>query len=192
MKTLITGVLVCFILGVGLYILTCLTSGQSERQMDEPTVVQLGQVTEKQREYSKEYKKLYSDFKGRKLSEVSARAKVKGSKGEVGVFIGIPTFPKFGPERTATEFVADLSCQAEVVVRGLPQRKTAYPTEDETFVYTEYDFLVKEVLRNNASPIDINDTVQITRPGGLIKLGDQVIRVEDGSYKPLQIGNEVV
>jgi hypothetical protein len=34
-------------------------------------------------------------------------------------------------------------------------------------------------------PIEINDAIQVTRPGGLIKLDNQVIRVEDKSYAAL-------
>ncbi len=54
-------------------------------------------------------------------------------------------------------------------------------------MYTQYQFSVKQVLKNNSdSFIDENTSLEVTRPGGLIKLDNQLIRVEDQSYKPLQ------
>lgn len=59
MKIFIGSLLAVIIAIFGIFFATPSTSGQKE-QTDEATVVQKGQVTEKEREYSKEYKKLYS------------------------------------------------------------------------------------------------------------------------------------
>lgn len=166
---------------------------QEKSQQDVPTVVHKGQITEKAREYSKEYKKMYLDFKGRKLSEISEFAKRKGSNGEAGVAIGIPSIPTVGNilSITSSDFLRNLSCKADAVVFGSVQSKTAHLTEDETFVYTEYEFLVRDILKNTPSnQIELGKSIQITRPGGLIKLDNQVIRVEDRSYRWLQTGKE--
>lgn len=166
---------------------------QEKSPQDTPTVVKLGQITQKEQEYNKEYKKVYSDFKGRKLSEIREFSRHKGNTGEVGVFIGIPTTPTIGdiPFFTTSDFFKNLTCKADAVVLGLVQSKTAHITLDETFVYTEYDFLVKDVVKNNPfSQIDTKEIIQITRPGGLINLDNQVIRVEDRSYPLLQTGKE--
>lgn len=166
---------------------------QEESQQDVPTTVQKGQRTERGREYSKEYKKLYSDRKGSKLTDLSEAGKRRGNKQEIGVSLGVPDFPTIGglSPVTASEFLSNLSCKADAVVVGSVQNKSAHLTEDETFVYTEYEFLIKDVLKNNsASPIEVNDTIQITRPGGLIKFDNQVIRVIDQLYEPLQTRKE--
>jgi hypothetical protein len=162
-------------------------------QNEEATLVQTGQVTEKGREYSKLYKKKYSYRNGYKLSELSAAAKREGNGQEIGVAIGEPLIPTVGtsfPAKgndTSKQFLGKISCKADAVVLGTVVSKTAHLTEDETFVYTEYEFLIKEVLKNNpASVINDNSRIQFTRPGGLIKLDNQLIRVEDRSYAPLQ------
>jgi hypothetical protein len=194
MRILAVGVSTFLILCLGIYISTNLTSGQTGQVKDEPTLVQPGQATEKQKEFSKVYKKLYSEFKGRKLSVAGERGRIKGGEGEVGVTIGSPNIPTFGPEKsfTPTGVLTSLSCRADAIVRGHPSRKTANLTDDETFVYTEYDFLVKEVIKNTGRSIDTDVIIQVTRPGGLIKLNDQVIRVEDKSYRALETDAEYV
>jgi uncharacterized metal-binding protein YceD (DUF177 family) len=157
---------------------------------EEATEVRRGQVTEKEREYSREYKKLYADRNGQKLTEISERSKRRGNKQEAGVSIGIPMIPTVGNSSmpTASEFLKDLSCKADAVVVGSVVKKSAHLTDDETFVFTEYEFSVEEVLKNNLIfSIEPNKSIQVTRPGGLIKLDDQLIRVEDKSYQPLQI-----
>lgn len=196
MKIFIGFLLATCVVVFGIFFATPSTNGQKERT-DEATVVKKGQVTEKEREYSKEYKKLYSYRKGYKLSELSDAAKRNGNGQEIGVSIGEPSIPTVGSpfpvtaQVTPRNFLSKLSCNADAVVLGSVSSKTAHLTEDETFIYTEYEFSIKEVLKNNsASPIEVNSNIQFTRPGGLIKLDNQVIRVEDQSYKPLQLKKE--
>jgi sortase (surface protein transpeptidase) len=139
-------------------------------QQEEATVVQRGQLTEKEREYSKEYKKMYSYRKGYKLSQLAEAAKRNGNRQEVGVSIGEPSIPTVGTafpvteKLTGKEFLGNLSCSADAVVLGSVSSKTAHLTEDETFVYTEYEFSVKEVLKNNSASFIDGNTIQITRP----------------------------
>jgi hypothetical protein len=166
---------------------------KSQPQEDEPTVVKKGQVTDKEHEYSKEYKELYIERKGRKLSEISQVAALSGNTQEVRVIIGEPNVPTIIPKPAASssEFLRDLSCKADAIVFGYVKNKSAHLTEDETFVFTEYEFSVQEILKDNsASPIEINNSIQLTRPGGVIKLDSQIIRVEDRSYAPLQMKNK--
>lgn len=156
-------------------------------QNEEATLVQKGQVTEKEREYSKEFKKLYPYHKGRKLSEL------KGGTQDVGIFIEEPDFvgdPR-APIITPAKFLTELSCQADAVVLGYVKDKTAHLTEDETFVYTEYEFIAKNVLKSiSAFPIQIDSSLQVTRPGGVVKLDNRLIRVEDKSFEPLEKNKE--
>lgn len=166
---------------------------KSQTQQDEITIVKKGQITDKEREYSKEFKKLYWYRKGKKLGEISELSKARGNKQEIGVTIGIGDLIHIGntPLPTKLEFLSQLSCKADAVVVGSTKSKVAHLTEDETFVYTEYEFSVQNILKNNSAfPIEVNSNIQITRPGGLIKLDDQVIRAEDLSYTPLQKNKE--
>jgi len=192
MKVFVGLFLAIFVIAFGIFLITPSTQGQ-KKYNDEPTIVQKGQVTEKERAYSKEYKKLYAYRDGRKLSGLVQLSKSKGNTQEVGVTIGLPQTVTVGdtPFPTKTEFLSDLSCGADAVVLGSVKSKSSHMTEDETFVFTEYELLIKEVLKNNPpSQIDTNTRIQVTRPGGLISLDGQVIRAEDMSYEALQAGKE--
>lgn len=167
---------------------------KSQQQDDEPTVVKRGQATQKEREYSKEYKKRYSYHTGRKFSELIERNERRGQKaGDIGVGILEPSSPgeRNSSPVTASDFLKKLSCEADAIVVGSVKSKTAHMTEDETFIYTAYEFSVQDILKNNlASSIQVNNNIEITRPGGLIKLDDRRIRVTDYSYAPLQKNKE--
>lgn len=163
---------------------------KSQPQQDEATVVKKGQVTDKEREHSKEYKKLYSYRNGRKLTEPRIP---RGGTEDFSVFIDIPHTAQLTkmPSITASEFLRDLSCNADAIVVGSVKSKVAHLFEDETFVYTEYEFLVQDILKNNsASPIKAYNHIEVTRPGGIIKLDNRRIKVEDFSYAPLQKNKE--
>ncbi|MGI8467438.1 MAG: hypothetical protein ACR2N3_03210 [Pyrinomonadaceae bacterium] len=191
-KVIILGVSLVFVILLFAFIILKPQAQDKNQQQDqdEATVVQRGQVTVKEREYSKEYRKLYSYRSGSKLTWLSELGNRRGNKQEVGVSIGVPIIPTIGGSTpvNASNFLKDLSCKADVVVIGLVNNKAAHLTDDETFVYTEYEFSVEDILKNNsAAPIKINNSIQITRPGGLIRLDNQVIRVEDKLYEPLQM-----
>lgn len=161
-----------------------------QTQDEEATVVQRGEVTKKERDYSKEYKKLYPD-QTEKLVESIETARSQGIEGEVTKTLGIPSIPSFGESPTAMDFLRNLSCKADAVVLGSVKSKASHLTEDETWVYTEYDFLVKSIVKDNSNlPIEINNTIEITRPGGLIKFDDRVVRVKDRLYDQLEKNKE--
>jgi hypothetical protein len=171
----------------GIFSATRSTNGQKE-QDDEVTVVKRGQVTEKERAYSKEYKKLYPDYEGGKLSE--RRKEIRNLGVSLDGDIDIAQDPN-APVITAAEFLQSLSCKADVIVVGHVKSKAAHLTEDETLVYTEYEFSVQDILKNNStSPIEVNNIIQITRPGGVIKLDNRRIQVVDPTYIPLQKNKE--
>jgi hypothetical protein len=176
------------------FVATFMTSTQGQKKSnDEPTIVQKGQVTEKERAYSQELKKLYPDRSARKLSDVIQFSRSRGNSQEIGVGIGIPDTVMVDdvPFPTKTQFLQDLSCGADAVVSGSVKSKSAHMTEDETFIFTEYEFSIKDVLKDNAaSPIKVKEGIHVTRPGGLISLDGQVIRANDLSYEPLQPGKE--
>lgn len=158
---------------------------KTQQQDEEATVVQRGQVTDEERSYSREYEKLYPNRRKIKLNEVRKEIKDLGIfLGVVGDVIDIPEAPII----TAADFLKNLSCEADAVVVGYPVSKKAHLSEDETFVYTQYEFSVEEVIKDNlTSPITVNNSIQITRPGGVIKLDNRKITVKDELYEPLQI-----
>lgn len=189
MKVFVGLFLAICVITLGIFLITPSTQGQKE-QKDDATLVIRGQVTEKEKAYSKEYKKIYADREGNKLSDASKIGNQRGWTKEIRVSIGIPSVPSLmnQPDISAWDFLQDLACNADAVAVGTPTSKSSYMLDDETFVYTEYEFRISDILKNNSvSPMEVDKNIQITRPGGFIKLDNQLIRVTDQSYETLQL-----
>lgn len=155
-----------------------------QEQDEEPTKVTRGQVTNKQREYSKKYHN-YSNPKF-KLSEGIKLAEQEGYKGEI-VRSVIPEPNRQIGQLPVSEIFRYLVCTSDAIVFGSPQSKTGQLTEDESWVYTEYDFLVKEILKDNLNArLEKDGIIQITRPGGLVKLDNYVFRIKDEGIQQLK------
>ncbi|MGH9819798.1 MAG: hypothetical protein ACRD43_06480, partial [Pyrinomonadaceae bacterium] len=165
------------LLCVGICVFLFVPSTQGQKERDEPTVVHKGEVTEMGKGYSKEFQKRYANRKGRKLGDLAAAGKESRNGKEIGVAIDVPTYPALPNQMTETSqtFLSDLACNADAVVLGSITAKSSQLTEDETFIYTDYQFTVDEVIKDNVlSPISLNAVLEVARPRGLISLDGQV------------------
>lgn len=188
MKVFFVILLAVFVIAFGAFFIPPAAMGQTQER-EEATDIQRGQVTETEREYSKEYKKLYIYFKSGKLSEL------RGGNQDVGASLGLPNIPAnpYAPAISTSEFLRNLSCKADAIVVGSVESKAAHLAEDETFIYTEYTFSVREIVKDNANaPIKVSKSIEITRPGGVIRLNNRRITFEDQSYQPLQKNKDYI
>lgn len=176
---------------LAIFLVTQKTEGQKQQaQLPEPTIVQSGQTTEKERGYSKELKKLYPESK-RTLSETSARAQARGDK-EVRI-VDLPPDQSVWHRKalSKSEFLNEIACKSSAIVLGRVTGQVGHLAEDETFVFTTYSLTISTVVKDN--PVDhLEDTasIEVTRPGGRIRLNGQIIDAEDQAYPPLQIDGE--
>jgi len=180
-------------IGLAIFLASCSTLQGQLIASDEATAVVPGQTTDKEREYSKEYRKVYPNDWNRRLSDLVQLVRERGLSGkEVGTAIGIPTVPDLGQYReTGLEFLSKLVCKSDAIVVGSFQIKSAHLTDDEKFIYTGYDLSVSNILKNTTDgSISLQKTIEVTRPGGRINLDGQIVRVEDRSYSPLQKGQD--
>lgn len=150
---------------------------------DEPTIVELGRPkSSKEKAYSKEF----SNYLKIDLSDRIKLAKEQNLKGEILKTIQ-PTLNQGFLQFPAPKFLQFLTCISDAIVFGSPTSKTACLTEEENWVYTEYNFSIKEILKQNPnSPLEINENIQIIRSGGLIKLDGYVFRFENTAIQQLE------
>ncbi|HEY0006664.1 MAG TPA: hypothetical protein VGB17_17915 [Pyrinomonadaceae bacterium] len=151
---------------------------------EEATPVQEGVMTEKQRVHANLFKKQYEYRKAKKLSSLTGND-------TVGVEIGIPNIPSSPspPTFSLYEFLKSLSCQADAIVVGAVKSKSAQLTEDETFIFTDYEVRVEEIIKNNvAAAIQVKGELTLARPGGVVSLNGRTIYALDRSFKPLELG----
>lgn len=154
-------------------------SASAENQ--EATPVQPGVMTEKQKKHSSLYK---NSGVGKKLTEI---ARTDGSA-KVIVELPMPVFYPDQPIPTSRQYLKELACKADAIVIGKVESKASQLTEEEDFVFTDYEMSVEEVIKNNpASPIGMNTNITITRPGGIVQVDGRIISSYLAAYKPFEI-----
>lgn len=167
-----TGSLVLLALTVA--VLTAVTTLHSRGQNtsaanDDPTPIQRGKLTQRQREHAKL-------FKNEGVGNVYDLARKRAAEGDAGEIIidTLPGTPELSRSvETPSDRLLTNAAQADAVVIGVVSDKTSQLNEAETFVFTDYGVNVSEVLKNNdASPISRNSTITVTRAGGRCKSKD--------------------
>ena len=162
---------------------TALATFQVQSQKDakgqeQATVIQEGQMTERQRQHSKLFK-----HSGTKLRDIAAR-----QTGDIQVEegAGLMMMPETVPQRPIFHSAV---CNADAVLIGIVNDKSSQLTEDERFVFTDYEISVEEVIKNNAgAPIQVASAITATRDGGVIELNNRVFRAKRDDFDPLLVG----
>jgi hypothetical protein len=154
---------------------------QKNPAAEEPTVIQEGMMTEKQKKHAKLFKRYGTLTRGKKLTDSTSSA-------DVNVAIDIPDNPRPRVFDLNT-YLHGLACKADAIVVGVVKSKSSQLTEDKSFTFSEYDIEIQELLKNNsASPLEANGHITLARPGGAVMLQGRILRAVDRSERPLQNG----
>jgi hypothetical protein len=147
----------------------------------DATPVQLGVLTEQQRKHSKHYSSYGRDFP-KKISET-----ILQGEGQVnGIIMGIGLGPKLTESVSPKDYFSGIVKASDAVIRGRVIKKVSQITENDTFIFTDYEVVIMEVFKNNAaSPTDMGNTITITRPGGKVLVGKTIMEVTDEQFLPL-------
>lgn len=160
----------------------------------DATPVRIGTLTAKQRIHSKissHYSELTNNLPGDKtISETVAHSKSKIIERSVEIGVGELLTEPEAPEA----YLGELARSSDLIIRGRVTKRASQITEDDTFLFTDYDVIIVEVFKNNAAaPIDAGKTIVVTRPGGKVVLDGVVVKATDSAYAALPINtNDVV
>ncbi len=89
---------------------------------------------------------------------------------------------------TFDEQLQEMTCQAEAVVVATVNRKASQLTSDSTFIFTDYELIVEDVLKNNPHErIQPKTAITVTRSGGAVSLRGRTLSIIDRSFKPLDV-----
>jgi hypothetical protein len=161
-----------------------ITIGQKPKE--EPTPVTRGVATPRQKEHGK----LYPQDTGLgKLSTLIGNDKLDRSK-EINLTV-LPSTPELSIDGT-TESLGKLVSSSDAIVLGTVLSKTSQLTENETFVFTDYEVTISEVLKTKVATIHPQKVITVTRPGGKILLEGVIVNAVDRNFKPLAIGASVL
>lgn len=195
----VIGIVVLVVVGIGTSRLqdnnsTLKDTEEKKYQLEvkDATPVQLGMLTEQQRNHSK----LYIYYKAqadsmpiyKRISDLYLNP--KGKVMETIVDVGLCPLPE--PE-TPEKFFGNLAQESDAIIYGTVIKKLSQITEDDVFIFTDYEVVVKEILKNNtAAPLKMEQSITVTRPGGGIVVNGIVVKAKDERFKPLQLNHDVV
>lgn len=188
-KTFLVLLVVVSVLAVSTVIATLRVQGQkaSLSKKEAATPVQDGVVSEKQ----KQHRQLYKEYKGiGKLQELSNReAKNGNDELTVALISGPPELSPQGQSAVPVKVLEKLAAEADAVVVGVVTGKASQLTENGSFIFTDYDMTVEEVLKDNrAEHVEPQTSLTVTRPGGKVALNGRAVTAIDRSFKRLAIG----
>jgi hypothetical protein len=164
-----------------------------QAELPDATPIKVGVLTERQRAHSKLYSQ-YREMRAQNMDSITElAAHNKGKCKIVQTRTFTPLGPLLGPD-TPENYFDRLARESDAVLLGRPTKKVSQITEDDSFIFTDYDVLIKEVIKNNiVAPLDAGASITITRPGGKVLLDGMIVRAIDDSYGPLPInGNDVL
>jgi hypothetical protein len=152
-----------------------------QKKRDDATPIQEGVLTEKQKAHSRIFKRYEGVTKGRKLRELVAESgDVEVEKGLGDVLV---------PDSlNLQDYLQNLTCKADAVVIGTVRSKSSQIIEEGTFVFTDYELAVDQVLKNTATEINPSQTITVTRVGGAVILNGHHVQAIDHRQEALALG----
>lgn len=186
MKALVLPILFLFALG-----LVCLMPNsraeapqQEDTSREDATKIEMGVMTQKQREHSKLYKKYNNE---RIIPDL-----IRTQTGEIQVYRLAPLVAELeGHQQSSQELLRQITCTADTIIIGTVRGKASQLTEDQNFVFTDYEITLEEVLKSTSpKSLDPNDEITVTRPGGTILLNGRIVRARDELFPFLTIGKQ--
>lgn len=146
-----------------------------QAEIVDATPVQPGALTAKQRFHSRLFSGAGMHVGGKTISEWMAS--YKGQRVFLGTDILGRRFLASDQLETPEDFFGRLAQESDAVIRGRITGKISQITEDDSFLFTDYDVVVSEIFQNNlTAPIDRGTTITFTSLGGKIVLDDVIMK----------------
>jgi len=152
----------------------------------DATPVQVGILTRKQRSHSKLYNGYGKHLAGESISEWIATYRGQRIVLQRNVY-GRMFFPSEQPD-VPEDYFARFAEESDAIVRGRAIGKTSQITEDDSFLFTDYDVVVSEVFKNNSiAPINTGRTITVSYVGGKIVVDGVIIKAGGNAVALLPI-----
>lgn len=148
---------------------------QYRTEIVDATPVQPGALTEKQRFHSQLFNGYGMPGSGKTISEWMAE--YRGQRIVLVRMIAGRTFLASDKLPTPEEYFGRLAKDSDAIIRGRVTSKVSQITEDDLFLFTDYDVMVSEVLKDNLSnPVNTDTPIPVTGSGGKVVIGDVILK----------------
>jgi len=159
-----------------------------QAELADATPVEVGLLSASQRIHSS----LYTTYKERNdnktIGELLDAARSSGRIVKLDFLVGLGWLMEADkPER----FFGELARSSDAIVRGRVTKKVSQLTQDEAFIFTDYDVVITEVLKDNATA-PLSAAITVTYPGGKVLLDGVIVKGRDHYFEPLPLNREVV
>lgn len=159
-----------------------------QAELADATPVEVGILSATQRIHSDLYKHYKTANDDKTISEFLDAAKRSTKIVKLDSLVGVgPLMQADKPER----FFGELADSSDAIIRGRVTKKVSHVTQDDAFVFTDYDVVITEVLKDNvAAPLGA--AITVTYPGGKVLLDGVIVKARDHLFEPLPLNREVV
>jgi hypothetical protein len=152
----------------------------SNNKKEEATPIQLGVMTEKQKKRSKL-------FKGTQYERRYKVADLVAKKGDVQLWGSISEVPR--SKLPLGESLLKLGCNTDLIIIGSAKSKASNIIEIGTFLFTDYEITVEEILKNSdLAPVQQGQDITVPRSGGVVTLNGHTVTALDEEESPLVKG----
>lgn len=151
-----------------------------ETEIIDATPVHLNALTDKERIHGNIYP-YYRQLRGETtISSLLALAKGKSKIVEAGVLVGNGYLLE--PE-SAESYFGKLAADSDAVIRGIVKHKASQITEDDMFIFTDYEIEITEILKNDAAAeLNTGSIITVVRPGGTVVVDGIIAKATDESF----------
>jgi hypothetical protein len=94
------------------------------------------------------------------------------------------------PPPSPAEELGTLAANSDLVMLGKAGISTAHMTADKDFLYTDWNFTVEEVLKNDATPVQPGAAILVTRPGGKLQVNGRMVYADCGDFLDFTTGRQ--
>ena len=86
-----------------------------------------------------------------------------------------------------------LACESDLVIIAKAGTGTSHPTFDQGFIYTDWQFSVRQIVKDNLkAPLHVDDVVIVTRPGGTLEIDGRKISAKLNDFRDFVPGETLL
>jgi len=95
--------------------------------------------------------------------------------------------------QTPENYFGELLSASDAVIHCTATKRTSAITDDEAFIFSDYDVVLEEVLKDKSDKqLRIGATITVTRPGGKIVINGIIIKAHSRGYEPLPLNRPLL
>lgn len=94
-----------------------------------------------------------------------------------------------GASTDPNSWLQTLIANSDAVLVGRPYNRISALTAEKTFVFSDYEFIIEDVLKDKSKHLSANSQIVVTRPGGLITYESKSFRAIDSEFQLFRLGD---